>query len=51
MEERAERRLEIFKNLTDRMATAGPSPDPAAVVTEPPPELVTVTNSKKRVSD
>ncbi|XP_070772238.1 kinesin-like protein KIF20B [Enoplosus armatus] len=27
LEERAERRLEIFKNLIDKMATAGPSPD------------------------
>ncbi|XP_041803723.1 kinesin-like protein KIF20B [Chelmon rostratus] len=29
LEERAERRLEIFKNLIDKMATAGPSPDTA----------------------
>ncbi|XP_044070074.1 kinesin-like protein KIF20B isoform X2 [Siniperca chuatsi] len=31
LEERAERRLEIFKNLIDKMATAGPSPDAQAM--------------------
>lgn len=31
LEERAERRLEIFKNLIDKMASAGPSPDTAMV--------------------
>ncbi|KAM6996878.1 kinesin-like protein KIF20B isoform 2-T2 [Tautogolabrus adspersus] len=31
LEERAERRLEIFKNLIDKMAIAGPSPDAQAM--------------------
>ncbi|XP_076600042.1 kinesin-like protein KIF20B [Chaetodon auriga] len=31
LEERAERRLEIFKNLIDKMATAGPGPDTHAM--------------------
>lgn len=35
LEERAERRLEIFKNLIDKMATAGPGPDTPAMVTRP----------------
>lgn len=34
LEERAERRLEIFKNLIDKMATAGPSQDAQAMVTQ-----------------
>ncbi|KAM3605690.1 uncharacterized protein V6R79_003069 [Siganus canaliculatus] len=33
LEERAERRMEIFKNLTDKMASAGPSADPLALDT------------------
>ncbi|XP_073337533.1 kinesin-like protein KIF20B isoform X2 [Pagrus major] len=33
LEERAEKRLEIFKNLIDRMGTAGPSPDAQAMDT------------------
>ncbi len=33
LEERAERRLEIFKNLINKMATAGPSSDTQAMVT------------------
>uniref|UniRef100_A0A3Q1FU48 Kinesin family member 20Ba n=1 Tax=Acanthochromis polyacanthus TaxID=80966 RepID=A0A3Q1FU48_9TELE len=35
LEEQAERRLEIFKNLTDKMAKAGPSQDAQAMVTQP----------------
>nr|XP_046257693.1 kinesin-like protein KIF20B isoform X2 [Scatophagus argus] len=31
LEERAERRLEIFRNLIDKMASAGPSPDTQAM--------------------
>ncbi|XP_030296755.1 kinesin-like protein KIF20B isoform X2 [Sparus aurata] len=31
LEERAERRLEIFKNLIDKMGSAGPSPDAQAM--------------------
>lgn len=34
LEERAERRMEIFKNLIDKMATAGPSQDAQAMVTQ-----------------
>lgn len=32
LEERAERRLEIFKNLIDKMGSAGPGPDAQAMV-------------------
>ncbi|KAI3363512.1 hypothetical protein L3Q82_012110, partial [Scortum barcoo] len=34
LEERAERRLEIFKNLIDKMASTGPSQDAQAMVTQ-----------------
>lgn len=50
LEERAERRLEIFKNLIDKMASAGPSPDTQAMVTRPIFLCsLNVTNTKNRI--
>lgn len=50
LEERAERRLEIFKNLIDKMATAGPGPDTPAMVTRPLfLGSLNVTNAKNRI--